>query len=97
MPTLRAKSEAMTSLTESELTKRSRDRFTIVTPREKHRRGAQLSIRVGAARKSLVERLASEGVICDWREPDVIRAAPVPLYNSFADVEHFVDVFCKLV
>jgi kynureninase len=97
MPKLRAKSEEMTALMESELTKRARDRFMIVTPREKHRRGAQLSIRVGAARKNLVEHLASEGVICDWREPDVIRAAPVPLYNSFADVERFVEIFCKLV
>jgi kynureninase len=97
MPKLRAKSEEMTALMESELTKRARDKFTIVTPREKHRRGAQLSIRVGAARKNLVEQLASEGVICDWREPDVIRAAPVPLYNSFADVERFVEIFCKLV
>jgi kynureninase len=95
--TLRAKSEEMTALMEAELTKRARDRFTIVTPSEKHRRGAQLSIRVGIARKNLVEQLASKGVICDWREPDVIRAAPVPLYNSFADVEHFVEVFCKLV
>jgi kynureninase len=82
---------------EAELTKRARDRFTIVTPSEKHRRGAQLSIRVGAARKNLVEQLASKGVICDWREPDVIRAAPVPLYNSFADVERFVEIFCKLI
>jgi kynureninase len=97
MPKLRAKSEEMTALMESELMKRARDKFTIVTPREKHRRGAQLSIRVGAARKNLVEHLASEGVICDWREPDVIRAAPVPLYNSFADVERFVEIFCKLV
>jgi kynureninase len=97
MPTLRAKSEEMTALMESELTKRAQGRFTIVTPREKHRRGAQLSIRVGAPRKHLVDQLGSEGVICDWREPDVIRAAPVPLYNSFADVERFVEVFCKLI
>jgi kynureninase len=97
MPALRAKSEEMTALMESELIKRARGRFSVVTPREKHRRGAQLSIRVGAARKKLVEQLHSEGVICDWREPDVIRAAPVPLYNSFADVEHFVEIFCKLV
>jgi kynureninase len=97
MPKLRAKSEELTALMESELTKRAQNRFTIVTPREKHRRGAQLSIRVGAARKNLVEKLAAEGVICDWREPDVVRAAPVPLYNSFADVERFVEIFCKLV
>ena len=97
MARLRQKSEEMTALMEEELTRRSQGRFTIVTPKEKGRRGAQLSIRVGATRKCLVDELALAGVICDWREPDIIRAAPVPLYNSFDDVERFVEVFCKLI
>jgi kynureninase len=97
MARLRQKSEEMTALMEEELTRRSQGRFTIVTPKEKGRRGAQLSIRVGATRKCLVDELALAGVICDWREPDIIRAAPVPLYNSFEDVERFVEVFCKLI
>ncbi len=97
MPKLRQKSEELTALMEKELTTRSHGRFSIVTPKEKARRGAQLSIRVGAARKHLVDELALAGVICDWREPDIIRAAPVPLYNSFEDVERFVEVFCKLI
>jgi len=97
MPSLREKSEELTALMESELKRRAQGKFTIVTPKEKHRRGAQLSIRVGAGRKRLVDQLAAEGVICDWREPDVIRAAPVPLYNCFEDVERFVETFCNLV
>jgi kynureninase len=97
MPALRARSQELTAMLEEELTRRAQGRFTIITPPEKHRRGAQLSIRVGASRKLLIEKLAAEGIVCDWREPDLIRAAPVPLYNSFEDVERFVELFCKLV
>jgi kynureninase len=97
MPKLREKSEALTAYLEEELTKRADGRFSIVTPGEKSRRGAQLSIRVGSRRRDLVDQLAAQGVICDWREPAIVRAAPVPLYNSFEDVERFVEIFCKLI
>ena len=57
--------------------------FSIITPREKERRGAQLSIRIPQNGRALCERLAREGIVGDWREPDTFRVAPVPLYNSY--------------
>jgi kynureninase len=75
------------------------DRINIITPLEPHRRGCQLSLQVRAGREAgrqLFERLEAHGVICDWREPDIIRAAPVPLYNSLEDVERLVDLIDQL-
>ncbi len=61
----------------------------IITPKEKDRRGAQLSILAHGLGKKMFDRLTEKGVIADWREPNVIRIAPVPLYNSFEDVYRF--------
>ena len=75
------------------------DRLNILTPLEPHRRGCQLSLQVRAGRDAgrlLFERLEARGVVCDWREPDIIRAAPVPLYNTLEDVEKLVDLIDKL-
>ena len=66
------------------------DKIKIITPRDPKQRGSQLSIQVQDADKTLFEKITKAGVIADWREPDVIRVAPVPLYNSFEDVHHFV-------
>ncbi|MBK7131093.1 MAG: kynureninase [Crocinitomicaceae bacterium] len=63
--------------------------FEIITPKEENRRGAQLSILVHGKGKSLFDALTKQGVIADWREPNVIRLAPVPLYNSFEDIYRF--------
>jgi kynureninase len=63
----------------------------IITPQNPEERGCQLSIQVKNADKSLHHKLTQAGVISDWRDPDVIRCAPVPLYNSFQDVYHLVD------
>jgi kynureninase len=68
-------------------------KFSIITPAERERRGAQLSIRVPRAGRALCERLAQEGIVGDWREPDTFRVAPVPLYNSYRDVSRFVVRF----
>ncbi len=65
----------------------------IVTPRERSRRGCQVSIAVRAGRdagRALFERLQDEGVVGDWREPDIIRISPNPLYNSVEDVDRLI-------
>ena len=68
------------------------DLVEIVTPLDPESRGAQLSLRwLGDDPQVVVEELATEGIVCDFREPDVIRVAPVPLYNTFLDVWRFVD------
>lgn len=61
----------------------------IITPKDKSKRGAQLSILAHGMGKSLFDFITEKGVIADWREPNVIRIAPVPLYNSFEDVFKF--------
>ncbi|MGH8123790.1 MAG: kynureninase [Rudaea sp.] len=66
----------------------------IATPRETERRGCQLSLRVKGERgagRALFDYLNANGIIGDWREPDVIRVAPTPLYNRHADCLRFVD------
>lgn len=75
----------------SEISVRNSDKceFEIITPKEENRRGAQLSILVHGKGKPLFDALTQQGVIADWREPNVIRLAPVPLYNSFEDVYQF--------
>ena len=70
----------------------------MITPREPARRGCQLSIRIKRGRdhgRALFEYLESHGVITDWREPDVIRVAPVPLYTGFEDCWQFVERICQ--
>lgn len=96
MDRLRAKSLSLTAYMEFLLKHSASKRFSIVTPRESERRGAQISIRIpgtGRAGRTFCERLAAEGVIGDWREPDTFRVAPVPLYNSYQDVYRFVQRF----
>ena len=63
----------------------------IITPSDPNQRGCQLSIQVKNADKNLHKKLTQAGIVTDWREPDVIRCAPVPLYNSFMDVYGFVE------
>ena len=63
--------------------------FEIITPSDKLKRGSQLSILIHGQGKSLFDNLTKKGVISDWREPNVIRIAPAPLYNSFEDCYNF--------
>ncbi len=93
---LRAKSVLLTGYLEFLLSKKASPKFSIITPREKERRGAQISIRIPSGRH-VCERLIKEGVFGDWREPDTFRVAPIPLYNSFQDVYQFVQRFTAAV
>lgn len=92
MKALREKSVTLTGYLEFLLDEICDERIEIITPRNETERGCQLSIRVKNADKSLFKSISERGVIADWREPDVIRVAPVPLYNSFADVWKFVEI-----
>jgi kynureninase len=94
MSRLRAKSTQLTGYLEALIRARLSDTLQIVTPSDPDRRGCQLSLRVVGGRergRALFEYLATQGVIGDWREPDVIRISPAPLYNSFDDVRAFAD------
>jgi kynureninase len=93
MERLRAKSVSLTSYFEFLLDQVASPRFSLITPRESERRGAQLSIRIAKNGRALCERLGHKGFVGDWREPDTYRVAPVPLYNSYHDVFKFVSQF----
>ncbi len=91
---LREKSIALTGFLQRLLEARLASLVDIITPGDPSQRGCQLSIRIArpaAAAKRCHELLTEAGVICDWREPDVLRLAPVPLYNSYSDVLAAVD------
>ncbi|MBF6025536.1 kynureninase [Lysobacter niastensis] len=93
MHAVRAKSLQITGYLESLIQQRLADTLQVVTPAEPERRGCQLSLRVNGGRergRALFEYLASRGVLGDWREPDVIRISPAPLYNTYSDVLRFV-------
>ena len=94
---LRAKSVSLTGYMEFLLAQHASPTFSIITPREPERRGAQLSIRLPGKGRDICDRLAAAGVIGDWREPDTFRVAAVPLYNSYQDVYRFVQRFCAVV
>jgi len=91
---LRAKSLQLTGYLEWLVKSRLADVLDIVTPADPARRGAQLSIRVTGGRAqghALFEYLMAHGIIGDWREPDVIRISPAPLYNRFSDCLAFAE------
>jgi kynureninase len=93
MKQLREKSESLTGYLEFLLDQRASKSFTLLTPREPAQRGAQLSIRIRRGERSICDRLVEQGIVCDWREPDILRVAPVPLYNSYRDVYRFFEPF----
>lgn len=89
---LRDTSIRLTGYLEQLINERNDNRIEIITPSDPEQRGCQLSLRVKTKGKELHKRLTDSGIICDWREPDVIRIAPVPLYNTFSEVERFAEI-----
>ena len=91
MDALREKSIKLTGYFEYLINELNNNKIKIITPSNPKERGCQLSIQVKEADKSLHQKLMNAHIITDWREPDVIRCAPVPLYNSFTDVFLMVE------
>jgi len=92
---LREKSVRLTGYLEWLLRREVGDALEIFTPADPGRRGCQLSLRVKTGKapgRKVYETLEAAGVTCDWREPDVIRVAPVPLYNRFDEARRFVEL-----
>ena len=95
MGALRAKSKRLTGYLEALILEHLADTLQVVTPCEPERRGCQLSLRVAGGHergRALFDHLAAQGVLGDWREPDVIRVSPAPLYNTHGDVLRFARV-----
>jgi kynureninase len=95
LPALRARSMQLTGWLESLLDSRLGERIEILTPRDPEARGAQLSVRLRGTRgsgRALFDGMLARGLTCDWREPDVIRLAPAPMYNSYEDCWHAVQL-----
>ncbi|WP_418889081.1 kynureninase [Paracrocinitomix mangrovi] len=102
MEKLRAKSDQLTAYLEEIIDDISARKghlceFEIITPRNQKERGAQLSILAHGKGKAMFDSLTKQGVIADWREPNVIRIAPVPLYNSFVDIYKFGERLEKAI
>ncbi|MEZ4721000.1 MAG: kynureninase [Flavobacteriales bacterium] len=95
MPRLWKKSRPLTDYLEfviHEVAKETGTDLEIITPKEQRRRGCQLSVVAHGYGKALFDKITEAGVIADWREPNVIRMAPVPLYNSYEDVYRFGEI-----
>lgn len=97
MEALREKSIQLTGYLEYLINKLNNPDIEIITPKDPNQRGCQLSIRVKNTDKTLHKKLTQKLVITDWREPDVIRCAPVPFYNSFEDVYRMVEILKSLL
>jgi kynureninase len=102
MERIGAKRDLMTGFLEfviDDISERNKERctFELITPREKTKRGAQLSIMAKGQGKALFDALSDLGVVADWREPNVIRVAPAPLYNSYEDCYWFGQLLEKAI
>jgi kynureninase len=97
MPALRAKSVLLTGYLEYLLDQMQPRRFEIITPHDPGRRGCALALVVTKQARELFEHLEQRGVVCDFRPPNVIRVAPVPLYNTFGEVWAFAKVLADIL
>ena len=97
MTALLKKSKRLTGFFEYLIHQIASDTIKIITPSNPNQRGCQLSLQVKNADKNLHHKLTEHHIITDWREPDVIRCAPVPMYTSFEDVYHMVKTLESLL
>ena len=97
MDVLLKKSKKLTGFFEFLIHQIASDTIKIITPAHPNERGCQLSLQVKNADKNLHKKLTENNIITDWREPDVIRCAPVPMYTSFEDVYHMVTILESLL
>ena len=97
MTALREKSVKLTGYLEYLLDQINSAAFTVVTPREPEQRGCQLSLRFESDGNKIHKYLTEKNVVCDYREPGVIRVAPAPFYNSFSEVYRFVEILKELL
>jgi kynureninase len=95
MPALREKSERLTAYLLYLLDRLPAGRFEVITPRDPAQRGSQISLLVHDRARELVKALEAAGIVCDFREPNVVRVAPVPLYNSYQDVWTFAEALSR--
>ncbi|GJM26738.1 MAG: kynureninase [Phycisphaerae bacterium] len=93
--TLREKSQRLTGYLEFLIDEQGQDRFELITPRDPNQRGCQLSILAKDRPKALFDALHKANAVGDFREPNVIRIAPVPMYNSFMDVWRFAQILVQ--
>ena len=97
MDALVKKSKKLTGFFEYLVNEIASDTIEIITPTNPNERGCQLSLQVKNTDKNLHKKLTENNIITDWREPDVIRCAPVPMYTSFEDVYHMVTILESLL
>ena len=97
MDALVKKSKKLTGFFEYLVNEIASDNIKIITPTNPNERGCQLSLQVKNVDKNLHKKLTENNIITDWREPDVIRCAPVPMYTSFEDVYHMVTILESLL
>jgi kynureninase len=98
MPSAEEKMSAQYSVLSAEEKRKKENpihKIKIITPKEIDQRGAQLSIMIRKNSTTLFENLKKEGFIVDWRSPNVIRVAPVPLYNTFEEVYNFSNLLAQ--
>jgi kynureninase len=97
MDRLRQKSEQLTGYLASLLAQPGFENLEIITPAEPAERGCQLSLVVHGRGREVFDRISQAGVVCDWREPNVIRVAPKPLYNTFEEVHRFAALLHEAI
>ncbi len=97
MSNLRAKSDRLTGYLEYLLDRLPSGRVQIITPRDPGQRGCQLSLLVQDRPREVMQALEARGVVCDFREPNIIRVAPVPLYNTYQEVWAFAQTLAQVV